>query len=456
MNTAKKKGNGLFWILLWGLGLAGQLCWNMENQWFNTFVYAKIAKDSDIVTLMVICSALVTTFSTFLFGMLSDRIGSRRRFVSIGYIIWGALTIVFGLTEFLVSGSVGAGAKASVWVAFLVILADVVMSFFGSMGNDAGYSAWSNDLTTEQNRGQVGAVLAVLPVIGTILGTVVGGMLVGSEDNYQRLFWVMGGFVILTGIFSLFCLKDAPGLQPHSEGSIWQQFAQIFNLKGLWQQKELLMACLTSTLFFIPFNIYFTHMGNWLIYRMGFTADNMGLIQGISLLLASLLVIPAIGLINKGRTPLVAGSAIVLNFLGLLVICLFIRPGSADPTQLFCLANLPLFVGVFLAGAGYVLIVQSLTMWVKQLYPEESRGQFEGIRVLFFTLLPMFVGTILGNIIIKNGAGTIVNEYGITENIPTEAIYSWAAVLVLFSFVPLMIGTRYYKERRNKESGNER
>ena len=125
----KKIGGKMFWILLWGLGLAGQLCWNMENQWFNTFVYAKIAKDSNIVTLMVISSALVTTFSTFVFGMLSDRLGSRRRFVSIGYIVWGALTILFGMTEFLASGSVGAGAKASIWVAFLVILADDVMSF---------------------------------------------------------------------------------------------------------------------------------------------------------------------------------------------------------------------------------------------------------------------------------------------------------------------------------------
>lgn len=74
-------GTKRFWFLMWGLGLAGQLCWNIENQWFNTFVYAKIAKDSSIVTLMVITSALVTTFSTFLFGTLSDRIGSRRRFV---------------------------------------------------------------------------------------------------------------------------------------------------------------------------------------------------------------------------------------------------------------------------------------------------------------------------------------------------------------------------------------
>ena len=36
-----------FWVLVWGLGLVGQLCWNIENQWFNTFclLYTSDAAD---------------------------------------------------------------------------------------------------------------------------------------------------------------------------------------------------------------------------------------------------------------------------------------------------------------------------------------------------------------------------------------------------------------------------
>lgn len=451
----KKQGAAMsgarFWLLMWGLGMAGQLCWNIENQWFNTFVYAKIAKDSNIVTLMVISSALVTTISTFLFGTLSDRTGRRRKFVSLGYIAWGALTIAFGFTEFIGSGSVGVGAKVSLWAAVLVILADDVMSFFGSMGNDSGYSAWSNDMTTDKNRGQVGAVLAIQPVLGTILGTIVGGLLIGSNDNYQRLFWVMGLFVIGMGVLSLVFLKDSPTLRPHREGSFWQQFSAVFRFKGFAGQKELLLACVTTTLFFIPFNIYFVHMGNWMIYRMGFGADSMGIIQGLGLLLASLLVIPGSGLINKGKTPLVAGVAILINLAGLLVLSFFIRPGMVDTVSIFSARNLPLFLAVFLVGTGYVLVMQSMTMWVKQLYPEESRGQFEGMRVAFFTLIPMLIGTVIGNIIIKNGAGSVVNDYGITENIPTEAIYSWAAVLVVLAFIPLYQAGKVYNARLKKQ-----
>ncbi len=45
MNKEKRGiSKGAFWGLMLGLGIAGQLCWNIENQWFNTFIYAKIAK----------------------------------------------------------------------------------------------------------------------------------------------------------------------------------------------------------------------------------------------------------------------------------------------------------------------------------------------------------------------------------------------------------------------------
>ena len=90
----RKTGGAKLWFLIWSLGLAGQICWNIENQWFNTFVYAKIGKDPSIITGMLIASAAATTFSTFFFGTWSDRTGKRRIFISAGYILWGIFTIV--------------------------------------------------------------------------------------------------------------------------------------------------------------------------------------------------------------------------------------------------------------------------------------------------------------------------------------------------------------------------
>ena len=126
-----------------------------------------------------------------MFGTLSDRMGKRKRFVSVGYILWGITTIIFGLTEFIRQSNIGSIVFVS---AFLVVLTDAIMSFFGSMGNDSGYSTWLNDHTNEENKGKIGAVLAALPVFGTVVGTVLGGMLVNvgnptvsDPNNYNPL-----------------------------------------------------------------------------------------------------------------------------------------------------------------------------------------------------------------------------------------------------------------------------
>ena len=200
----EKKSSALrFWVLVWGLGLIGQLVWNVENQWFNTFVYAKIAKDPTIISWMVAVSAVATTISTFVFGTLSDRRGRRRTFIGVGYILWGIFTILFGTTEFITSGTGAASAELIVLAATAVVLADALMSFFGSMGNDAGFNVWLNDNMNERNRGHIGAALATQPILGTIVGVVVGGMLIGKEDDYMRLFLVMGGLAIVFGLAAL-------------------------------------------------------------------------------------------------------------------------------------------------------------------------------------------------------------------------------------------------------------
>lgn len=469
----KKQGNMSsfrFWLIVWEMGLAGQLCWNMENQWFNTFVYAKISQDVDIVTWMVILSAFVTTISTFVFGTMSDRMGNRKKFVSIGYIIWGVATILFGLTEFI-----GSVASSSIAVAgFLVVLVDAIMSFFGSMGNDSGYNTWLNDHTNDDNKGQIGAALAALPVIGTVIGTVLGGMLVnvGNEtvgtdaynpalDNYQLLFWTMGIFVILVGVISLFIMKDHPSLEQNKKGSFISQVTDIFRfstLKGNKNLKELILANLVACFFFIPFNFYFTHMGNWIIYDIGFTAGDMGLIQGIALLLAVLVTIPFIKLINKDKIPLVALISIISNALGLFLIYVFVKDSSSvDVLNLFSAKNIPMFICVFLVGVGYVLITQACMIWVKGLFPNESKGQFEGVRVCFFTLIPMLIGTLIGNVIIKTTAQIgepKYDTYGHLIEVPQENLFLFAGILVIFTLIPLFFASKAYKNRIKEKKDN--
>jgi len=81
------------WVLIWVLGMTGQICWNIENSWFNNFVYDKIAPEPAIVSWMVGVSAVVSTFCAFLVGTWGDRKGKRKPFICIGYIFWGAVYV---------------------------------------------------------------------------------------------------------------------------------------------------------------------------------------------------------------------------------------------------------------------------------------------------------------------------------------------------------------------------
>ncbi len=440
----KPMSKAKFWVLLWGLGLAGQLCWNIENQWFSNFVYAKIAPWPGVVSAMVALSAFATAFSTFFFGTLSDRIGSRRKLLWIGYILWGIFTIVFGLTEFIKTD----GVESSVVVASVfVVVFDSVMSFFGSMGNDSGFNAWTNDMMTDENRGGIGAAIATQPVICTIVGTVLGGIIVGEQNNYMLLFIVFGVFVIIVGILALLFMQDSPDLKPVVKGTFWQQFASVFNFKKFFAMKELVWVNVFVTVYFIGFNCYFSYMGIYMINYLGFSADMMGYIEGVGLVFAMALAIPATGLINKNKSPILSYLSVISAVVGCLILYFFVSKETVNVESVW---NPVLLIGVFLVGAGYVIILQTSTVWAKQLYPDDSHGQFEGIRILFFVLFPMIAGPAIANPLINKFGFSYVEHYAtgdIAGMAPNGVIFLAGAIATAFTVIPLYFATKHFNKR---------
>ena len=425
----KDKSNaisGRNWLLIWFLGLAGQLCWNVENQWFNTFVYAKIGPDASIIAWMTGVSAAMTTISTFVFGTWSDRMGKRKPFIFIGYILWGAFTILFGATEFLPTSPI-------LLAAVMVVAMDALMSFFGSMGNDAGFNSWTTDITNEHNRGQLGAVVAAQPVLATIIGTVGGGMVI-EYFGYFAFFIFMGIFVAAVGILGILFMREGKGLAPlRDEKGFAHQLFSLFDFKTFAKNKELFCVFFVMTVYFICFNFFFAHIGNYFIYTLGYSEGNAGLIQGIGLGLAVLATIPAARFINKGRHALMIIVAVVSSVIGLTVVGLF---GTVI---------VPIVIGTLLAGIGYVLILQTTTAWVKNLYPEGQRGQFEGVRIIFFVLIPMVVGPAIASVIIKTwGVPVVIN--GAAGMSPSRALFLWAAALSVLTLIPLFFAWREKKK----------
>lgn len=431
METKKDKIGIKNWILIWVLGLVGQLCWNIENQWFNTFVYAKIAPDASIISWMTAVSAAFTTVSTFVCGTWSDRIGRRRPFVFAGYLLWGAFTVAFGATEFLPKSPI-------LLAAVMVVLMDALMSFFGSMGNDCAFSSWTTDISSESNRGALGGVIAAQPVIATIVGTVVSGIVIETL-GYFAYFIVAGIFVSAVGIVGSLFMKEGPALKPvRDEKGFWHQLFSVFDFKTFFRNKELFCVFFIMAVYFSCFNFYFAHVGNYFIYTLGFSESTAGVLEGAGLLVAVLAAIPAAGAINRGKHGLMILISVAATAVGL---CILAISKSFIPG---------IIAGILIAGIGYVLVMQTTSAWTKNLYPESSRGQFEGIRIIFYVLLPMIFGPTSASLVIdKLGIPVIIN--GVAGKTPSSVLFFIAAALSVLTLVPLYFAI---KEQKKAKRGN--
>ena len=163
------------WTVLLLFGIIGQIAWSVENMYFNLFVFETIQPNLDSITLMVQLSGITATVVTLIAGTISDKIGNRRSFISIGYIIWGVSVLSFGfISPSLMQSIFGLDADAAVRVCLnAVIVGDCVMTLFGSTANDAAFSAWVTDNTEKEYRGRIESVISILPLIAMLI--VAGG-----------------------------------------------------------------------------------------------------------------------------------------------------------------------------------------------------------------------------------------------------------------------------------------
>ena len=93
----KTKLGGRFWLALTVFSLVGQVAWVVENMYFNVFIYKMFHATAAQISLMVAASAVVATLTTILTGALSDRVGRRKIFICVGYLLWGISILSFAL-----------------------------------------------------------------------------------------------------------------------------------------------------------------------------------------------------------------------------------------------------------------------------------------------------------------------------------------------------------------------
>ena len=159
-----------FWFALTIFSLIGQVAWVVENMYFNVFIYKMFNASASEISLMVGASSIAATLTTIVIGALSDKIGKRKLFICVGYMVWGISIWSFSLLRIDIINKLFpmATSAAAIGVS-LVIIMDCVMTFFGSAANDACFNAWVTDSTDETNRGAAEGINSMMPLVAILV-----------------------------------------------------------------------------------------------------------------------------------------------------------------------------------------------------------------------------------------------------------------------------------------------
>lgn len=406
------------WIIIIALATTGQIAWAVENSWFNTFVFDTITPDPRPVAWMVAGSAITATLTTLLMGTLSDRTrsrwGRRRPFILFGYILWGLSTILFPTVAYI---------KVTSLAIIMVVIADSVMTFFGSTANDAAFNAWTTDIATSDQRGRIEGVLNLSVFIAQIVAMVAAGMLIDAV-GYFIFFYVLGGIVLVTGLVAGYYLHDAPLPETETDRPpFWSEFASLFNVDTLRSNRELFILLLFIMVTSIGMQVSFPYLIVYLENYIGVSKSEFSIIGGAVMVGSAIVAIPFGILADRWNKKAMLAIAIVISAIGGVLLSL--------------VNTLPLlaFTG-FLWQAFSVAVSVASVAWLKDLLPEQNRGKFLGIRMIFWIAIPMVLGPALGSWLIQTyGIPTTLN--GEAGFIPVPIIFQVGSAIALLSLIPL-------------------
>lgn len=266
-----------FYFTLILFSLLGQIAWVVENMNFNVFISKEFGANQFQVALMVSLSAIVATLTTLFIGALSDKIHKRKIFIWLGYIIWGITILGFCfLNKSTLSKFIPNESNLLITGVSLVILFDCVMTFFGSVANDACFNSWITDSTDTTNRGRVEGINSMMPLIAIL---VVFGLLnnFAKEGSWWILFLIIGLLTIVAGIVGLFTIEEKKStLAKDDNTQYYKRIFYGFKPSSIKANKTLYLTYFSFAIFGIAIQIFMTFLIQML--RMREAAD--GLLYG--------------------------------------------------------------------------------------------------------------------------------------------------------------------------------
>lgn len=463
-----KKSNKLgakVWISIVLFGLMGQLAWMVENMYFSTYIQKQITDNPIATSATVAASAVVAALVTIFGGVLSDRLGKRKVFISWGYIIWGLVTASFAFF-----GNEHFDANDVVWVVTIFVIMDCVMTVFGSLSNDAAFSSWVTDVTDITNRGFVDVILSIMPVAALMI-IFVGFNGLTENGHWDLFFIILGGMTALAGVLGLFLLKDSPKLKPDRSGKFMSELVYGFAPKNIRRHKMIYICLIGMMLSGLAMQLWQPYMIMLLQYTLGFGDGFVIPLAAVILLSAAMAVVGGKLMDKYGKDKIFYPVAVAGVLGGILVYLIkFVNNNMVAVYVLF-------IVGGTLIESASLLAAGLFNATARDYTPAEKAGCFQGVRIIIYVTLPMIIASILCPLII-NGFGPVVNQFGVAPGqgyfaIPEGSGYSlpyvdangnqvvshvypfelflFAAVVSLLMFIPT-----YFVHRENKKFRSEK
>jgi len=425
----------------------GGIAWNTENMYFNTFItneiYADVSQSAIIgsmeattaVARMVALSAIAAVITTFIMGALSDKLKNRKMFISVGYILWGIVTAMFGfITKENVANLLNLTDEAKILgtTVWFVILMDIVMTFMGSTSNDAAFQAWVTDVTVPRQRPIVETVLSVVGTISSLAVTAVGSFAQAGTITYKVFFIGLGVIVILCGIVGLFLIKDPPRTQQiEASSNYWADLFYGFRPSVIKENSRLYLALASFCFAIVAFQVFYPYLLTYVQYVV--IPDNGGVA-------------------NMLRPPVIITAVIVV---AILLTCIVTLLKLSTKKRGICL-----IIGVIVMTLGFFILSTSTSIYVillsllpvvlgnalvnilfgatiKDFIPEGKAGLFQGIRMIFSVLIPMVVGPVIGDMACQKAAQTIINEANAEVIVPAKNMFLWAGLVCIIALIPL-------------------
>ena len=433
------------WLVFILAGFVGQLAWAIENNYFNKYVF-ECTNNYAFIPVMTAASAAAATLTTLFMGVVSDRLGKRKFFVSVGYILWGVSIISFAFLDPKSSFSIVAN---NVFLAgTMIVIMDCVMTFFGSTANDAAFNAFVTDNTTDDNRSKVESVLSVLPLIALIVVILLAGFFVVdgvAEKRWDIFFYIFGGITLVIGVISLFLIpKDNIA---SNKRNFWANVIYGFKPSVIKANPILYITLIAFMVFNIGLQVFMPYFILYVEKILKITGDNFTISLGVVLITASLITVVFGLFMDKIGKNKIMIPALIVGSVG--AFSVFFVPAELGT---------PTLIGLIISGiimmAGYLISTAVLGAKVRDYTPKNEVGLFQGVRMIFTVLIPMIIGPMVIAEIICRLGGQPYEEPEFHQIVypPNKWLFFATGVIFALAIIPVIIMIR--KERKVKAEAN--